>query len=420
MNAAEFPLWSILPFLLLLLAVAVLPVIVPAWWHRNDHKLLVSIGCSIPTLAVLLPAASGKLGESLFDYFSFMVLMGTLFVICGGIHIRGEFAGTPLSNTVFLAAGAVVANIVGSIGASMLLVRPFLRANHRRQRRVHLVVFFIFLVCNIGGLLSPVGNAPLFFGFLRGVPFTWTLRLFPVWIVAVGIVLAVFNVYDQYIFARETPAEIAYEVKSRRHLRIEGGRNFLWMIGVMAAVILAPKGIREALMIGCALASWFSTKRSTHEANHFHFHPILEVGALFLGIFVTMTPVLEIMNARAQQIDLHQPWQYFWMAGLLSSFLDNAPTYLTFASMASGLVGGTAANLRVLVQSPMGESLLRAVSCGAVFMGANTYIGNGPNFIVKSIAEHHGVKMPSFAGYMLYSGAFLLPVFVILTVIFFR
>lgn len=173
-------------------------------------------------------------------------------------------------------------------------------------------------------------------------------------------------------------------------------------------------------MVGFALASWYSTKLSTHEANHFHFHPILEVGALFLGIFVTMTPVLEIMNARSHQVDLHQPWQYFWMSGLLSSFLDNAPTYLAFASMASGLVGGTAANLRILVQSPMGESLLRAVSCGAVFMGANTYIGNGPNFMVKSIAEHHGVKMPSFAGYMLYSGAILIPIFVILTLIFFR
>jgi Na+/H+ antiporter NhaD/arsenite permease-like protein len=283
------------------------------------------------------------------------------------------------------------------------------------------------VVSNVGGLLTPLGDPPLFLGFLQGVPFQWTLKLLPVWLSAVGALLVIFNLYDQYVFVREdveTPGALAEEVQSTRRVHIQGSLNFLYLLGVMFAAILSgyfgwPKGIQEVIMIAMALLSWFTTPRSVHHANHFHFGPITEVAALFIGIFVTMIPALEILNARASSFNLTEPWHYFWMSGGLSSFLDNAPTYLTFTAMASGLVGGTAQNLSILVHSAQGESLLRAVSCGAVMMGANTYIGNGPNFMVKSIAESAGIEMPSFLGYMLYSGAILIPIFIALTFIFF-
>jgi len=423
-----FPLWSVAPFISMLLSIAIVPLMTPGWWDKNSNKLLVSLGASIPVLAVLLPAGWHLLLHYLLDYFSFMVLLGALFVISGGIYVKGEFAGTPLVNTAFLAIGAVLANLVGTTGASMLLIRPYLRANHARQRRAHLVVFFIFVVSNVGGLLTPLGDPPLFLGFLRGVPFQWTLNLLPVWAATVGVLLVVFNFYDQHIFVREdveTPGALAEEVQPRRRIQIQGSLNFLYLLGVMSAAFLSgyfqwQKGIQETLMIAMALLSWFTTPRSVHHANHFHFHPIAEVAALFIGIFVTMIPALEILNMRAAAFNLREPWHYFWMSGGLSSFLDNAPTYLTFTAMASGLVGGTAENLSGLPNSELGESLLRAVSCGAVMMGANTYIGNGPNFMVKSIAERSGIQMPSFAGYMVYSGVILIPTFILMTLIFFR
>jgi Na+/H+ antiporter NhaD/arsenite permease-like protein len=423
----EFPLWSVSPFVLLLLCIAVVPMVVPHWWDKNTNKLLLSVVLSVPVLALIVPSAPHLLLHSLREYFSFIVLIGALFVISGGIFIKGEMAGTPLVNTAFLAVGAVLANLVGTTGASMLLIRPYLRANHARQHQAHLVVFFIFIVSNVGGSLTPLGDPPLFLGFLRGVPFGWTLTLFPVWIAAVGALLVAFNFYDQYIFLQDDLAvhgALAEKVQPRRRIQIEGRWNFLFLAGVMLAAILNgafewPSGVQEAIMISMALLSWYTTSKSIHHANHFHFATIVEVGALFLGIFVTMIPALEILNSRAGALDLRTPWHYFWLSGGLSSFLDNAPTYLTFTSMASGLIGGTAENFRGLVHSDLGSQLLRAISCGSVFMGANSYIGNGPNFMVKSIAEHHRVKMPSFGGYLLYSGTILIPLFIILTFIFF-
>jgi Na+/H+ antiporter NhaD/arsenite permease-like protein len=423
-----FPLWSIAPFLFMLLSIAVVPLMFPKWWDRNTNKLLLSFGMSLPIIALMLPAGSHLLFESLVDYFSFIVLLGSLFVISGGIYIKGEFAGTPLINTAFLAIGALMANLIGTTGASMLLIRPYLRANHKRRNNAHLVVFFIFVVSNIGGLLTPLGDPPLFLGFLRGIPFHWTLSLWPIWATALGTVLLVFNLYDQYIFVREdveTPGALAEEVQSRRRLHIQGKRNFLYLFGVMLAAIFSghfawPRGIQETVMVLMALLSWSTTSRKVHAENHFHFHPILEVAAVFVGIFITMIPALEILRVRSVEIGIRAPWQYFWLSGTLSSFLDNAPTYLTFTSMALGVVGSQTQTLNSLLHSELGVSLLRAVSAGAVFMGANSYIGNGPNFMVKSIAEHHRVKMPSFGGYMLYSSAVLLPIFVLVTLIFFR
>jgi Na+/H+ antiporter NhaD/arsenite permease-like protein len=423
-----FPTWSLIPFLGMLLSIAVLPLAIPKWWDSNRNKVILSVVASLPVLFVVLPCNPNLLFHSLLDYFSFLVLLGVLFLISGGIYIRGAFAGTPLVNTIYLGIGALLANLIGTTGASMLLIRPYMRANHARRRRSHLVIFFIFVVSNTAGLLTPLGDPPLFLGFLRGVPFQWTLSLLPQWALAVGLLLLVFNIFDQYVFLKEdveTPGALAEDVQPKRRLHIQGSINFLYLLGVMAAAGLSgyfgwPRGVQESLMLAMGLLSWFTTPRSVHEANHFHFHPIAEVAALFLGIFVTMIPALEILNARAVALNLREPWHFFWMSGLLSSVLDNAPTYLTFTAMASGVVGGSAENLRGLLNSGLGERLLAAVSCGSVFMGANTYIGNGPNFMVKSIAERSGVKMPSFGGYMIYSGLILIPLFIVVTLVFFR
>ena len=397
------------------------------WWDSNRNKTILSVIVSLPVLAVVMPCDPNLLMHSLLDYVSFLTLLGALFVISGGIYVKGEFAGTPLVNTIFLAVGALLANLIGTTGASMLLIRPYMRANQARQRKSHLIIFFIFMVSNIGGLLTPLGDPPLFLGFLRGVPFHWTLTLIPQWALAITILLVVFNIFDQYVFVKEdveTPGALAEDVQPHRRIHVQGGINVFYLMGVMGAAILSgyfgwPRGIQESIMLTMAVLSWYTTPRAVHHANHFHFHPIAEVAALFLGIFITMIPALEILHARAVSLDLKDPWQFFWMSGALSSFLDNAPTYLTFTAMASGLVGGRVDDLSALLHSGAGEALLAAVSCGSVFMGANTYIGNGPNFMVKSIAERSGIKMPSFGGYMLYSGLILIPLFLVITFVFF-
>jgi len=425
--ASCLPFWSLIPFLLMLVSIAVLPMAIPEWWKSNRNKIILSLALSLPVLAVVLPCEPRLMWHSVVDYFSFLTLLASLFVIAGGIYVKGEFAGTPVVNTVFLGVGAVLANVIGTTGASMLLIRTFLRANHLRQHRSHLIVFFIFIVCNTAGLLTPLGP-PLFLGFLRGVPFHWTLRLFPEWVLVVGALLILFNIYDESVFTREeveTHRALAEIVQARHPLRIEGAINCFYLLGVMGAVIFSgyfgwPRGIQESLMITMAVLSWYTTPRAIHRANHFHFHPIVEVAALFLGIFVTMAPALEILNSRASAFNLKAPWHFFWMSGLLSSLLDNAPTYMTFTAMASGLVGGSAESLSPLLQSGLGQSLLAAISCGSVFMGAATYIGNGPNFMVKSIAERQGIQMPSFGGYMLYSGLILIPLLILVTFVFFR
>src|SRR6266566_3604237 len=421
------PLWSLIPFVLMLVCIAVLPMAVPEWWDSNRNKTILSIAFSLPVIAVVLSCDPRLMWHSILDYFSFLTLLASLFVIAGGIYVKGEYAGTPVVNTVFLAVGAILANVIGTTGASMVLIRPFLRANRLRQHRSHLVVFFIFIVCNTAGLLTPLGP-PLFLGFLRGVPFHWTLRLLPQWGLMVGSLLILFNIFDEIVFTREeveTHRALAEIVQARHPLRIEGGINCLYLLVVMAAVILSgylgwPRGIHESIMITLAVLSWFTTPRAIHRANHFHFHPILEVAALFVGIFVTMVPALEILNARAPSLDLKAPWHFFWMSGVLSSLLDNAPTYMTFTAMASGLVGGNAESLTSLLQSGFGQRLLAAISCGSVFMGAATYIGNGPNFMVKSIAERQGIQVPSFVGYMMYSAVILMPLFILVTFVFFR
>jgi Na+/H+ antiporter NhaD/arsenite permease-like protein len=371
------------------------------------------------------------------DYSSFLVLLASLFVITSGIYVRGSLSGTPLMNSALLLIGAACASVIGTTGASVLFIRPLLRANESRRARAHLVVFFIFMVSNCGGLLTPLGDPPLFLGFLNGVPFQWTLRLWPEWLMVNGILLVVAHVWDQVVLdreERERPGSQLEELMEHEPLRIDGRRN-LFFLGAIIVIVYAsgrgvglggrpwPFGWQEGLMAAAALASYFSTPDECHVQNRFSFAPIVEVAVLFAGIFVTMGPALLILNARGGELGLRQPWQLFWASGGLSSFLDNAPTYLTFAATAAGLKG-VAAEGRYLAEflglGPDAEALLRAISVGSVCMGANSYIGNGPNFMVKAIAEHHGVRMPSFFGYMAYSVGILVPIFIAMTFLFFR
>jgi Na+/H+ antiporter NhaD/arsenite permease-like protein len=309
----------------------------------------------------------------------------------------------------------------------MLLIRPLLRANSVRNRNAHVFIFFIFVVANSGGLLTPMGDPPLFLGFLRGVPFTWTLRLFPAWLLANGALLILFYIIDSTIFRREDlerPEDLdRVAVAHRVPVHIAGKRNLIFLAGIMAVLVASgtlglPALVQDAGILAMALLSLWTTPKGLRPENGFSWAPIAEVAALFAGIFATMIPALAILNARGAALQLQEPWHYFWASGVLSSFLDNAPTYLPFASAASGAVGTSADDLGQLLLSDRGAALLAAISMGSVLMGANTYIGNGPNFMVKAIAEQAGVRMPGFFGYMVYSGAILIPLFVLMTWVF--
>lgn len=421
------PLWSVAPFGLILLGIAVLPLVAGHFWERNLNKALVSAALGIPILAWIATYDRAVLLHTAHEYVAFIVLLGALYVIAGGIVVRGTLAGTPGLNTSLLGIGAVLASLIGTTGASMLLIRPLLRANSVRRRKVHVVVFFIFVVSNAGGLLTPLGDPPLFLGFLRGVPFLWTLHLWREWLFVNGVLLVLFYVVDSTIFRKEdleTPGDLDEEaVRHQVPVHLAGAHNFIFLAGVVVVLLASgslalPPGVQEAGMLLMAGLSWVTTPRPLRRENDFSWHPIVEVAVIFVGIFATMIPALAILNARGGELGLTAPWQFFWAAGALSSFLDNAPTYLTFASAASGLAGTDAARLQELIAHGHGAQLLVAVSLGAVFMGANTYIGNGPNFMVKAIAEQSGVRMPSFFGYLAYSGAILLPIFAAVTWIF--
>ncbi|MFO0901963.1 MAG: sodium:proton antiporter [Pirellulales bacterium] len=441
--ARDLPLFTILPFAVLLLCIAVLPLFASHWWEHNKNKGFVALLLSLPVVAFLL-IQGGHEGrhvmlEKAMEYAAFMVLLSSLFVISGGIYVQGSMSGTPLVNCIFMALGAVLANFIGTTGASMVLVRPLLRANQARRDKAHIVIFFIFIVSNCGGLLTPLGDPPLFLGFLKGVPFEWTLSLWKEWLTVNAILLLVFNIWDQVVLNREERSDpnVALLVKVQEHesFYLHGGLNVLFLAGIVGVIYASGRwqwqfGIAELSMIGLAVASYWATQADNRRRNNFSFGPIIEVAVLFAGIFVTMAPALLILNAWGQgerevlgaRFGLSRPWHFFWAAGCLSSFLDNAPTYLTFAATACGMEG-IATEGRFLGQflekGEASHSLLSAISCGAVFMGANTYIGNGPNFMVKAIAEQNGVKMPGFFGYMAYSGGILVPVFLVVTLLFF-
>ena len=416
MHGNELPLITALPFVALLLVIALAPLVVPRWWHHNRNKALVSLVISAPILLYLGSTAPALLSEKFHEYLSFIVVIAALYVIAGGIHVEGSLAGTPLVNTGVLGLGAVLANLLGTTGASVLLIRPLLRANKRRKRVAHVVIFFIFIVANCGGVLTPIGDPPLLLGYLKGVPFDWTLRLWPQWLMVNGMLLVVFNVWDRWALNGDER-----ELQSHEPLRITGGLEILVLLGIIATILLAGSSL---IILGLAVLGYFAGSGDRRTRNAFTFGPIIEVAVLFAAIFATMAPVLEMLNAWAQRPDfgLTKPAHFFWASGALSSVLDNAPTYLAFVASAAGLQGVAphGAYIGTMALNPEAAKLLAAISTGAVFMGANTYIGNAPNFMVKAIAEENGVKMPSFFGYLGYSMGILVPLYVAISLIFFN
>jgi Na+/H+ antiporter NhaD/arsenite permease-like protein len=440
------PAWSAVPFAGILLSIALFPLFAPRFWHHNYHKVALFWG-----LALVIPFVLAYGGRAAFeiahvavvDYIPFIILLGALFTIGGGIYIRGALRGTPLVNAGLLAVGTVIASLVGTTGAAMLLIRPLLRANAGRRHRAHTVVFFIFLVANIGGSLTPLGDPPLFLGFLHGVPFFWTLELGAEFLFVAVLVLLAYLALDSFLWRREDEIVRQPLDVEREPLRIEGAHNFLFLLGVLAAVIVSgvwhpgevvilgvhqgvQNLVRDGFLLLMLAGSWWSTSPEIRKANGYSWGPIREVAILFAAIFATIIPALAILKAGergalAALIEtVRTPAHFFWATGALSSFLDNAPTYLTFLSTALGrLHPGVPEREAIHLLIQHNEAFLEAISTGAVFMGANTYIGNAPNFMVKSIAEEAGVEMPSFFRYMLYSAAVLIPVFALATWIFF-
>jgi Na+/H+ antiporter NhaD/arsenite permease-like protein len=406
------PLYAVVPFAAMLLTIALCPLLVPRWWEPNRHKLLVSILLGGPVLIAYIRRDPANLVQTGEEYVAFMILLGGLYVVSGGILLRGDLQATPGVNTAFLAVGSVLASFIGTTGASMLLVRSLLQANQERRHVRHTVIFFIFLVSNIGGMLTPLGDPPLFLGYLQGVPFTWTLRLWRPWLVMVGSLLVTYFIWDAVQYTREPIAALRRDRARVEPLRLRGWGNVGGLTVIVLAVALLGAPGREVAILTVAGLSLWRTPRDVRRANGFTSYPIAEVAVLFLGIFLTMIPALELLRLRGGELGVRQPWQFFWAAGALSSVLDNAPTYLTFLALAQGLR---------LTDDVVGvpHVILMGISVGAVAMGANTYIGNAPNFMVKSIAEEAGVKMPSFFGYLSYSGLVLLPLFGLVTLLFF-
>ncbi len=436
--------WAI-PFAGLLLSIALCPLLMPAVWHHHFGKISAawSLVFFLPFAAIFgVDLASGSLVHALLaEYIPFIILLTALFTVAGGIFIRGNLHGSPALNTGILAIGAVSASFMGTTGASMLLIRPLIRANDNRLHGAHIVVFFIFIVSNAGGSLTPLGDPPLFLGFLKGVDFFWTVgHIFPETLFLVGALLALFFCLDTWFYRREGVLPVDPTPDTPR-IGFDGAVNFWLLGGVVVLVLLSgfwksaivfnvagtdvglPGLVRDAGLILVTLISLKLTPGKVHADNQFSWGPMLEVAKLFAGIFLTIIPVIAMLRAGLQgpfsavvaavtradgQPD---PAMYFWASGVLSSFLDNAPTYLVFFNTAGG-------DTKVLMTTM--ATTLAAISAGSVFMGANSYIGNAPNMMVKAIAEERGVKMPSFFGYMLWSGGILVPLFVIMTFIWFK
>ncbi|MDO8520195.1 MAG: sodium:proton antiporter [Deltaproteobacteria bacterium] len=411
MNAEIY--WT-LPFVALLLCIALIPLFSPHFWEKHINKAGISLVLAIPVAVYLASSHPESLFHTFEEYLAFIAIAGSLYVIAGGIDLEGDLKATPLVNTTFLAIGSVLASLIGTTGASMVLIRAFLKTNQERKHTSHLPLFFIFIVSNMGGMLTPVGDPPLFLGFLRGVPFFWTLiHLFPIWALSNGLLLILFFLWDSAAYRRESPKDLRLDRANIEPLRLKGGFNFVLLLGVVAGVFL-PTPVREAEMLCMALASLWLTPKKIRVTNGFNFHPLIEVSLLFAAIFITMVPALDLLKARAPELGITTPVHFYWFSGMLSSFLDNAPTYLTFFSLAQGLhLPGSDV---VGITTPV----LAAISAGSVMMGANTYIGNAPNFMVKAIADRTGIKTPSFIGYMIRSFLFLTPLYLIVTFLFFH
>ena len=406
-----------LPFVLLLAAIALAPLCFADWWGKHYSKVSIALAAVVVLYYCLGLGASTKVLQTAGEYFSFIALVGSLFIVSGGIHIRVKGEATPLANTLFLLTGAVLANLLGTTGASMLLIRPWLRMNKYRVTAHH-VVFFIFIVSNVGGCLTPIGDPPLFLGYLNGVPFWWVAeKCWPIWLTGVGILLAMFFVVDSRNFKR-APKPIREKETAGETWHFDGLANLLFLAVILGAVFVNhPPFLREFLMIAAAAGSYFTTKKPVHEANHFNFHPVKEVAILFIGIFGTMMPALDWLAAHAGQFGSARPAFFYFGSGSLSSVLDNAPTYLSFLSALVGVAGTNDMHL-LLTEHP---AAIVAISVGSVFFGANTYIGNGPNFMVKAIADHQKVHTPTFLDYIMkFTLPFMLPMLLIVWLTFFR
>jgi Na+/H+ antiporter NhaD/arsenite permease-like protein len=426
--AAHNP-FFILPFVLLLGAMAFAPVLAPRWWLKNYARVALGLGAATVGGYVFILRDAASLAHTAHEYFSFMVIGGALYVVSGGIHIGVKGAATPFRNVIFLLTGAVVANFLGTTGAAMLLIRPWIRMNQNRIAAHH-IVFFIFIIANVGGCLTPIGDPPLFLGYLQGVPFWWVAKnCWPMWIVGVGLLLAMFYVVDKINFVRDPRKNCSVEpaaqpVGAQRQRCTEkwefnGLPNLFFLAVILGAVFVKMIFVREVLMIAAALGSYFTTKKSVHAANDFDFHPVIEVAILFAGIFATMTPALGWLNFHAREIlgANPSPGVFYWGAGGLSAVLDNAPTYLGFLN---ALFGATGAKdiADLLGQNPLH---ILAISIGSVFFGAATYIGNGPNFMVKAIADRQKIPTPTFFGFVFkYALTFLIPVTFCVWLIFFH
>ena len=429
----QLPLWSITPFVVMLASIAILPLVgaTKHWWEKPSSQLILALALGVPTAIATGPAVGWEhVGGAVVEYIQFISLILSLFVVAGGIHLRGDIQATPKNNTVFLAIGGTIASFVGTTGAAMLLIRPLLATNKERKYRVHTVLYTIFIVANCGGLLTPLGDPPLFLGMLRGVPFTWTLHLFPEWLLVNSLLLISYYALDKAYYAEEPAAAVAEDRTHIEPLRVEGKLNFLWFAVIVAAVALLPSideeaivaghagvmdylPIRELIMLSAAACSYFiGDKQVRYVANQFSWAPVQEVGYLFIGIFLTMVPALLVLDEVAPKLPLNEV-TFFLFTGGLSSVLDNAPTYATFFEMAGQVAHPGGDNV-----AGVPELYLVSVSLGAVLCGAITYIGNGPNFMVKSVAESDGVEMPSFGGYVGRAMKHLVPVIAAMVLIF--
>ena len=425
----NMPLWAIIPFVLMLAMIAVGPLMFHHWWEENKNKLIVSLALGIPTAGYLISQhlSDALAHQLLFDYIPFIILLGALFVITGGIHLKGDIQAKPWINTTFLAIGAILASIMGTTGAAMLLIRPVIKTNSQRKFKVHTILFFIGVVANCGGLLTPLGDPPLFLLYLRGAEFTWFFHMLPEWALTNALLLIIYFIVDSYYYKKEPLENIQFDNTNVEPIRLKGNLNFLWLAGVVASVAFLNGQyldfvhdnhylgfVREGVILTMAGLSLLLTKKHIREANKFTWTPIIEVAFLFLGIFVTMVPALLYLSANAASFGITEPAQFYYATGALSSFLDNAPTAVSFHNLALGM---HMEGHELVAGIP--EVFLTAICLGAVFFGAMTYIGNGPNFMVKAIAEENKINIPSFFGYMIkFSLIVLLPVYIIVQLIF--
>jgi Na+/H+ antiporter NhaD/arsenite permease-like protein len=418
-EASPALLWS-LPFALILLSIAGFPLAAPRWWSRRYFLVVLPLGALVVVYYVFFFGGAERMLFTAHEYAAFIILVGSLFIVAGGLHVGIFGAFTPGQNVLLLAAGAVLSNLVGTTGASMILIRPYLRGNLWRFAPLH-VAFFIFIVSNCGGALTPVGDPPLFLGYLKGVPFFWVIQhLWFKWAVGIGMLLAMFYVLDARHFRRQ-PVPRQQIARMRDWMLIQGAPNLIFLAVILGAVLMGaylPEHlvwIREVIMLAAAVGSYLTTPKALHEKNDFNFHPIVEVGVLFAGIFAAMVPTLDWLSFNASQLGLTTPGGFFWATGMTSSVLDNAPSYLNFLAAAMGLEGYSVDDkAHILSWIATHSHMLRSVSIAAVFFGAATYIGNAPNFMVKSICDQSGAKTPTFVEYIYkFTLPFLLPVLVV-------